>query len=387
MAILPLMGMMVWLQIMGMGGMGGVFIETGEILEIEGSRRIEQVQLMDRLAARRIVLVGETHDDPGHHEVQRLILGEMLDRGRDVALAMEMFPGHLQPQLDRWVAGGMAEDEFLDAVSWYFTWGFDAELYLPILRLARERKVPLLAMNIDRAVVSQVRTRGFDSLDRMLLDRLPVLAPALPEYRERLRAVFDSHPMMARGGSLENFIDAQRLWDGVMAGAIADWVRRHPRGQVIALAGSGHLLMKHGIPHQLASMGLAAEMVTVLPWNDRDQPFPDRGADFVWGTSSLPTETPRQLLGVQLEAVSSSATAGRIVITAVTPDSPAQRGGLKPGDQPLRLDHHPLPHPHSLVRLLRARDRNPRPVLTFLRDNRVESVVVDLEARIPEKDH
>ncbi|MBF0630082.1 MAG: ChaN family lipoprotein [Magnetococcales bacterium] len=361
-------------QVMGMGGLN---IEPGEIVWLAQGRRLEQGALMSELARHRIILVGETHDDPGHHEVQKAVLTAMLERGGEVALAMEMFPRHLQPVLDRWIAGGMTETEFLDAVTWYFTWGFDAELYLPLLRLARTHRIPLVAMNIDRTIVSQVRTRGLEQLEDAVKKELPTLAPAVPEYRERLQEVFDSHPMMSRAGNLEYFIDAQRLWDGVMARAIAQWVQRHPRGRIVALAGSGHLLMKHGIPHQLAAMGLEKETVTLLPWNGQEQPLPAMAADFAWGTPPPPSDIPLSRLGVALEMVASA-----LVITEVTPDSPAARAGLKVGDRPLRLDDAPLTSSHTLVRLLRSRERNPRPVLTFLRDNRLQSLMIDLNVPI-----
>ncbi|HIJ83234.1 MAG TPA: PDZ domain-containing protein, partial [Magnetococcales bacterium] len=338
-------------------GMGGLTIETGEILRFPEGDRVEQAVLMDHLARYRIVLVGETHDDPGHHVLQEQIVRSMAERGGELALAMEMFPRSQQTSLDRWSAGKLGEVDFLDAVTWYFTWGFDAELYLPILRLAREYRIPVVAMNIDRAIVSQVRTQGLDSLDAEVRKTLPVLAEALPEYRERLQEVFDSHPMMAKDGSLANFIDAQRLWDGVMAQALFDWLRQHPQGRVVALAGSGHLLMKHGIAHQLAAMGLENDTVTLLPWDGAENPVPWQAADFVWGTPTPILSEPMPRLGVGLE----SAPQGGIVITEITPDSPAQKAGLKKGDQPLSLDGHPLPNPHTLVRMLRSQKRNPRP--------------------------
>ena len=46
---------------------------------------------------------------------------------------MEMFPRRLQPVLDRWVAGGLSEAEFLKQAEWDRVWHYDPQLYLPIL--------------------------------------------------------------------------------------------------------------------------------------------------------------------------------------------------------------------------------------------------------------
>ncbi|MBF0133979.1 MAG: ChaN family lipoprotein [Magnetococcales bacterium] len=384
MGILGFLTLFIVLQVLGMGGMT---VEPGEIFRLgvhADGNRLEQPVLMDALARQRIILVGETHDDPEHHAVQKHVIAAMADRGGELAVAMEMFPRSMQPVLDQWSAGTLNEDEFLDQTSWYFTWGFDADLYLPILRLAKERHIPLLAMNIDRTIVSQVRMRGLESLEASIRKNLPPLAQPLPEYRRRLQEVFHSHPMMAAAGTVDYFIDAQRVWDGVMAQAIADWSHRHPYGRVVGLAGSGHLLMKHGIPHQLAAMGLQDDTVVLLPWDGQDNPISYQASDFVWGTPHPVPTKPLSRMGVALEAASASSQGeggAAIVITEVTPGSPGERAGLKVGDQPIRLDQQPLPKPHTLVRLLRSPSRNPKPVLTFIRNHQEHRVIIDLDGQ------
>ncbi len=228
--------------------MGQLPIENGQLLDLADKTTISVETGYDRMALRRVVLVGESHDDPGHHGVQLAIIKAMHSRRGNMAIGLEMIPRNLQGQLDGWIAGEYTEDEFLDAVEWYTTWGFDSELYMPILRFARENGIPLLALNVKREIVHEVRMRGVAGVADSIREELPPMAEASPAYRKHLQEVFDSHPMMSRMGKFDRFVAAQLVWDGAMAQRIARWVADNPDGLLVGLAGSGHISHGYGIP-------------------------------------------------------------------------------------------------------------------------------------------
>ncbi|MBF0214411.1 MAG: ChaN family lipoprotein, partial [Magnetococcales bacterium] len=321
----------------------------------------------------RIVLIGEAHDNPAHHRVQLQVIQALHARHPDLAIALEMFPRTFQPQLDRWVAGELTEEAFLDAVDWYFTWGFDPDLYWPILRHARDRKITLLAINLPRETVSQVRKKGFDALERQQKEQLPPICPATSDYRMRLEDVFNAHPMMSKGGAFDHFVEAQTLWDGAMADGIRSWSLAHPQGVVVGLAGAGHLLMGHGIPHQLRSRGIE-DVVTLLPWSGDDSWIDPRAADYAWGTPEAPETPEPRRLGVTLDEKRSDGA----WLTGVQEESPGARAGLKPGDRLVALDGRKIESRHALVRLVNAVPRHHDSVrVTFERDGRREELVID----------
>lgn len=84
--------------------------------------------VIDELASRSVVLLGETHDDDGHHRWQLDTVTALADRRQDIALGFEMFPRRVQPVVDRWSGGQLDEASFLAAVDWPRIWGFDPEL-------------------------------------------------------------------------------------------------------------------------------------------------------------------------------------------------------------------------------------------------------------------
>ncbi|MBF0454360.1 MAG: ChaN family lipoprotein [Magnetococcales bacterium] len=331
--------------------MGPIALDSGQILHLESRTTLSPEQSYDQLALQRVVLVGESHDDLHHHQVQLQVIQALHQRREQIAIGLEMIPQHLQPQLDRWVRGELEEGDFLDAISWYSTWGFDAELYLPIFRFAQQHRTPLVALNIKREVVHQVRMKGLQGVEEEVRRQIPPLAPASTDYRIRLSEVFNSHPMMSRMGKFEQFIQAQQVWDAVMATRIAQWLENNPQGLMIGLAGSGHLIYGHGIPHQLQSLHIQ-KVVTLLPWTVGEEWIDPSMAQYAWGVSKPPPKPEPVRLGVFLEERDQEK-GGGVFIEKVMEDSLATKVGLQVGDRITRLNDQPIQSRHTLVRLIR----------------------------------
>ncbi|HYN38683.1 MAG TPA: ChaN family lipoprotein, partial [Rhodospirillales bacterium] len=125
---------------------------------------MSEAVILERAAAAPIVLLAEVHDDPAHHAWQLRMLSALRGRGRPLVLGVEMLPRRAQPDLDRWVAGELSERAFLQAVRWQETWGHDPALYLPVFRFARDHRIPMLAMNVDRSLVAKVARSGWEAV-------------------------------------------------------------------------------------------------------------------------------------------------------------------------------------------------------------------------------
>ena len=69
---------------------------------------------------------------------------------------MEMFTRPYQPFLDQWVAGEIDENKFLEETQWDKEWGYDYNLYKDILDFAREKKIPVIALNAPKELVKIV---------------------------------------------------------------------------------------------------------------------------------------------------------------------------------------------------------------------------------------
>ena len=116
-----------------------------------------------RLEAQRVLLLGEQHATPAHHAWHAKSIGLLLDAGKPVVIGIEYLPRSMQPVLDEWVAGKLTPEAFFEKSRWAELWRHDFAAYRPLLDLARDRKVPMVALNIDRDFIRKVSREGFDA--------------------------------------------------------------------------------------------------------------------------------------------------------------------------------------------------------------------------------
>lgn len=248
-------------------------------------------EVMARAAEAPVVLLGERHDAADHHRWQLDTVRALHALRPGMAIGLEMLPRPAQPALDRWVAGATDEATFLEESGWRRSWGFDPELYLPILRFARAERIPLIALNVDRELVRRVGREGWASVPPADRRGIGDPAPALPAYRTSLAGILADHMPAGQPGPdparIDRFVEAQLLWDRAMAEALA---REAGDGApVVGLMGAGHVENGFGVPHQLHALGISGT-VSLLPW-DAGRPCAELTpglADAVYGIEAGP---------------------------------------------------------------------------------------------------
>lgn len=293
-------------------------------------------ELTATLAKRRVVLLGEGHDIPEHHRWQLQTIAALHAQRPDMVLGFEMFPRTAQPVLDRWVAGDLSEAQFLRDTDWKRTWGYDAQMYLPIFHFARMNRIPMLALNIDPALPREIAAAGLAAIPAARREGVSDPAPPLPDYES---FVFDSYSQHARGddgraparedASFRRFLEAQLVWDRAMAERVAGVFATRPGAVVVALMGTGHLMNGWGVPHQLRALGVR-DAAVLLPWEPENDcaKLVAGYADAVFGLGLRGDEqTVRPKLGLWLEPVS-----GGVAIKDIEKGGLGERSGLRQGD-------------------------------------------------------
>jgi len=251
-------------------------------------------RLIDALKDRRAIFVGETHDRYEDHLIQLAIVDGLLARGVKLGIGMEMFQQPYQGALDDYVAGRIDESEMLHRTQYFDRWRFDYRLYRPVLGLARERGIPLIALNLPSELTSKVGRSGIESLSKEERAEIPAkLDRSDPAYVERIRDAYRMHPA-GTGQGFETFLEVQLLWDEGMAERAAVWLEGHPDRTLVVLAGAGHIEYGQGIPRRLTRR-IPVATATVLDGRARDLD-PDAADYLVFPQSrALP---PAGLLGV-----------------------------------------------------------------------------------------
>jgi uncharacterized iron-regulated protein len=294
--------------------------------------------LAAQAAGPRVVLLGETHEVEEHHRWQLQTLAALHAHHPSLVVALEMFPRRVQPALDRWVAGELDEATFLRDADWRNAWGYDASLYLPIFHFARMNRIPMIAVNVERSLVSAVGERGLAAVPAADREGVGDPAPALPAYEDDLFDTWRDHlpAEEARGEAdrsnpdFRRFVEAQLVWDRAMAEGIADAATRHPGAVVVGLMGQGHVRHGWGVPHQLRSLGRKTPL-TLLPFDHKEEctTLVPGLADAVFGIAApeRPAGPPRPRLGITLEPAQEG-----VRISEVAQGSIAEKAGLRSGD-------------------------------------------------------
>lgn len=279
---------------------GSACVAPGE-WHVPGEGAVDGRALIARLAREsQAVLLGETHESAAHHRWQLETL-RALERERpgSIMIGLEMLPRRMQPVLDRWVSGAITSADLERELDWKRHWGFDFAMFQPVFELARERRLPMIALNVDRTLVRAVSARGFTAVPLAEREGVTPPAPATPAYVERLFASFAAHarpgapPPERNAPGFLRFVEAQQIWDRAMAQGIADSLSRAPGRLAVALAGSGHVEGGDGIAHQLADLGVR-RVAGLLPWDaERDCARLVRGlAAAVYGIDAVRGSTP-----------------------------------------------------------------------------------------------
>ena len=314
---------------------------AGRWIDPASGQPVDSDELFTRLSAKGVVLLGESHTTAADHRWQHYMLAALHSRNPDLAVAFEMFPRATQPALDAWSAGELREDEFLQQSRWQEVWGYDAGYYLPLLHFVRQHRLPAVAMNVDRALVSRVAEQGWQAQSEDEREGLSDPAPASEAYREYLAEVYAYKQSLVGGEADEvdeilqsdkfaRFVEAQLTWDRGMAEALAAAYRRDSQALVIGIVGRGHLERGFGIPHQLTDLGIddVAVLLPIAAGADcADLQADLASALFVVDSSGEAKPRPHARLGVMIETGDDG-----VRVTEVFEDTVAEASGIEAGD-------------------------------------------------------
>jgi uncharacterized iron-regulated protein len=319
--------------------------QTGVWIDPATGAPVSVTEVIAQAAGRPVVLLGEEHDDADDHRWQLFVLAALYARHPNLMIGLEMLPRRKQPVLDSWVAGALSEAAFIEQSEWDALWGYDVRMYLPILHFARQYRIPLVALNVERSLVSRVGEVGWAAVPEEAREGVGDPAPAPEGYLDLLAGVYAVKQQLRAGTGDEiaepdpaalsaikaepafaRFVEAQLTWDRAMAEAIATARGRAGAPLVAGLVGKAHAERGFGIPHQLADLGIS-EAEILLPVEQACTGLDADIADAVFVTGPAPKTRPGPRLGVLID----TAPAG-VAVREVVAGSVAEAAGIEAGD-------------------------------------------------------
>lgn len=337
-------------------------VSLGDIIHIPTGEKIEFSDLARFFECANIIYVGESHANKAAHQVQLKILKACYEKfGDNMAIGMEMFTRPYQPFLDHWIAGETDEKTFLEETHWNKEWGYDYDLYKDILDFAREKKIPVIALNAPKALVKLVSKGGLKDLSEEERKQLPEIDTTDFFHKVYLEQAIHGH--VKSSTDFEKYNDVQSLWEEYMAQTtvnyLSSWEGKDKK--FITFAGNGHIIYDFGIPKRVFRR-IALPYYTIYPaeFEGRKPPaehdlflpnIPLEPADFVWIIPPVEAPKKRIYLGIQLQNVKDN----KLIIQEVRPESPAEKSGLMVGDVILFIDGKAMKDFLELVHYLQTK--------------------------------
>lgn len=204
--------------------------------------------MLAEVAQGDMVFLGEQHDDPGTHRLERAALEGIGRRRANVVLSLEMFERDAQAKLDDYLAGRTDESDFLKTSR---PWPKYATDYRPLVEFAKAKGWPVIAANVPRRLASLVGRKGLVGVDSLPAADRAFIAAQLDcpqdKYYERFKTTMGD--MTGHGQKItkeeasamvRRFYDAQCVKDETMGEAIANARAKYPDAVIVHVNGAFH---------------------------------------------------------------------------------------------------------------------------------------------------
>lgn len=224
-----------------------------------------------------VVFLGEQHDDPVGHAIEMEVFRRIFDEygaKRKVTLSLEMFESDVQIILNEYLSSLILEPQFLAGSRPWANYKSD---YRPLVELAKEKKLEVVAANAPRRYVNMVSRGGrakLNLLSRPAKTWLPPLPYGQPSeaYAKKFKARMGPSPEARMG--IDNILSSQSLWDASMAYSVAKRLKTNRRSLVVHLNGSFHTESRLGtVEHLLKYRPKTRVLVVTMQYADDFKTF------------------------------------------------------------------------------------------------------------------
>ncbi len=374
-------------------------MQRDEIVYLPTGTRLTRDEFYRLLDCNRVIYIGEGHDNIYDHQLELEVIKELARRypGR-VAVGFEMLAAAHQAKIDRWLAGGLGDDDFVRIFA--ADWGIRYyPYYRDILSFLKQEQIPVRALNVSREEKTAFMRRlasGGSEADKSGSAGRPGIpeVPSDPYQEKALRAMFAGH---AKGhGRIDLFMQVHQLWEETMAKNIVSYLESEAGREriMVVLTGEFHVARGYGLPRrvfQRLKEPYRIVLTTTPPGLFESQPktmqvdFPELPlylGDFLWCVPYRNLDDRLVQLGVGIKPAEPGP---GLEIVMVEPGSPAARAGLKTGDRLLRLAGRELRTPVGLSLLLF--DYQPGDRVGMVVDRKGKELQLEAVLEAPEKDH
>jgi uncharacterized iron-regulated protein len=269
---------------------------AGVIWDVAARKRVAEADLTARIQAADIVLLGETHDNPDHHQLQAALLRSFSRTHSRPAVVFEMLNRDQQRTVEASLQAHPGDaDALAQAVGWASSGWPEWSMYRPVFEAALEAHGKILAAGLDRSAATRIAHEGVAALDPALVQAFALQKPLPAEVQAAMRReMSEAHCDLLPEVMLDSLVFVQRVRDAMLAGRLHEGAEGGHGALLIA--GAGHVRSDRGVPAQLRSAYGARSLAIGLLQASAQETTPERYAE-TFGAATLPFDfvwfTPR----------------------------------------------------------------------------------------------
>ncbi len=254
-----------------------------EIYDAKTGESLTMQQFAERSKNFDVMFFGEFHDDSLLHSIQAEYLAALLKLNPKTAVSFEMFERDVQNDINDYLANKIDEKEFLKKSR---PWPDYLKFYKPLLELAKEKKLPVIAANIPRKYAALYAQQGMTGINALPSKERKFITKDMhikdDEYAQRffktmmLNMGVDTNTVLTANqeNTLYLYYGAQTIKDETMAESIADFLKTHKGWKVIHFNGDFHSNDYLGTVEKLRDRMPDLNIAIITPdYKKKDKPF------------------------------------------------------------------------------------------------------------------
>jgi len=252
------------------------------IIDLKTGERLTAERLAKNMMAYDVVLLGELHDSPLHHQARAQLIQSL--HCPNCAIVSEHLPAEHQVKFNGSLLGSLQSAGF-DAKGWGWP------LHEPLFKAIQIKNRMLIGGNISNTLSSDIFKRGEEAIPFPLLQEYR-LSPLSNDSGVKLdQDLKDGHC----GQLPDKYVPSMRLIQRIKDASFARLLKDHVPS--IFIAGNGHVRKDYGVPQILAATAphlkiLSVGFIEQEDWTPESQAVLAERYDVVWVSQNTQRSDP-----------------------------------------------------------------------------------------------
>jgi len=252
------------------------------IIDLKTGERLTAERLAKNMMAYDVVLLGELHDSPLHHQARAQLIQSL--HCPNCAIVSEHLPSGQQLMLSGTLLESLESAGF-DAKAW--SW----PLHEPLFKAIQTQHLTIIGGNIPTKLSSDVFKRGEEAIPASLMNDLNLSSLSEVSKNKLDQDLKDGHC----GQLPDKYLPSMRLIQRIKDASFAQLLKNHVPS--IFIAGNGHVRKDYGVPQILAVTApnlkiLSVGFIEQDDWTPESQAVLAERYDVVWVSQNTERSDP-----------------------------------------------------------------------------------------------